>query len=137
MLPLFLHEDGHCLQPTARHIWEELLAGSPNLVGLYGGEVAKDVFSRVWNMAEIQGREMYEELLQKHQGQLAQDQERGEYGLAARRRMVNRIGLVAVRAHRLAQLDEEERTWREQMKRRADVQPEMVPLLMISVKEGR
>ena len=37
MLPLFVHEDGYCLQPTARHIWEELLVGSPDPVGLYCG----------------------------------------------------------------------------------------------------
>ncbi len=137
MMPLFVHEDGHCLQPTARHIWEQLLADSFNPVGLYAGEVAKDAFGRVWKAAETQGRAIYEELLQKHQRQLGLDRERGEYGLAARRRMVNRIGLVAVRSHRLAQLNEEERTWREQMTRGADLQPEMVPLLLISVKGGR
>jgi superfamily II DNA or RNA helicase len=136
MMPLFLHDDGHCLQPTARHIWEQLL-DSPTPGGLYAGEVAKVAFSRIWQAAEIQGRAIYEELLQKHQRQLSLDRERGEYGLAARRRMVNRIGLVAVRAHRLAQLDEEERTWREQLNRRADLQPEMVPLLLVSVKGGR
>ena len=137
VLPLFVHEDGYCLQPTARHIWEELLVGSPDPVGLHSGERPGDVFGRVWKAAETQGRTIYEELLHMHERHLSQDRERGEYGLAARRRMLNRIGLVAVRTHRLAELDEEERTWREQMNRRADAQPEMVPLLLISVKGGR
>jgi superfamily II DNA or RNA helicase len=137
LLPLFVHEDGYCLQPTARHIWEELLVGSPDPVGQHSGEAAEDVFGRVWRAAETQGRTIYEELLNKHERRLSQDRERGEYGLAARRRMLNGIGLVAVRTHRLAQLDEEEGTWREQMRRRADAQPEMVPLLLISVKGGQ
>ena len=57
--------------------------------------------------------------------------------LAARRRIVQRIGLPAVRAHRLAELDQEERTWREQLQRLADAQPEMVPLLLVAVKGGQ
>jgi hypothetical protein len=137
MLPLFLQEDGSCLQPTARYIWEELLAGPPDAEGLYAGEVAKHAFGRVWEAAQKYGRPIYEELLQKHGQRLSQDRERGEYVFAARRRIVNRIGLATVRAHRQIQLDQEERAWREQLKRRSDVEPEMVPLLLISVKGGQ
>src|SRR5262249_49748627 len=61
MLPLFVHDDGRSLQPTARHIWEELLAGLPDPAGLYAGEVAKDKFRHVWEAAESQGRSIYED----------------------------------------------------------------------------
>jgi hypothetical protein len=137
MLPLFVHDDGRCLQPTARHIWEELLGNPPEPAGLFAGQVAKDKFGQIWQAAESQGRSIYDELLQHHQSRLAKDRERGEYGLAARRRMVQRIGLAAVRAHRLAELDQEERVWREQLNRRGDVQPEMVLLLLVAVRGGR
>jgi hypothetical protein len=137
MLPLFVHQDGRCLQPTARHIWEELLTGPPEPGGLFAGEVAKMRFSQVWAAAETHGRSMYEELILKHDRQLAEDRQRGEHSFAARRRMLNRIGLPAVRAHRQAQMDQEERTWREQLNRRAEVQPEMVPLLLVHVEGGR
>jgi hypothetical protein len=136
MLPLFVHDDGRLLQPTARHIWEVLLAGVP-ATSHYADEVSKDKFSGVWEAAERQGRSVYEDLVQQHEKRLAQDRERGEYALAARRRIVQRIGLAAVRAHRLAELDQEERAWREQLQRRADAQPEMVPLLLVAVKGGQ
>ena len=55
---------------------------------------------------------------------------------AARRRTVERIGLPAVRYHRLAQLEREEQTWRDQSKRQAEVSPDLVPLLLLRLEGG-
>jgi hypothetical protein len=49
---------------------------------------------------------------------------------------VERVGLQAVRSHRLAQLTEEEHTWREQLKHMAEVQPELTPLLITYVTQA-
>ena len=44
--------------------------------------------------------------------------------------------LWAVRHYRLAQLTHEEQAWREQLSRMAEVQPELIPLLIIQVIQG-
>jgi len=54
----------------------------------------------------------------------------------ARRRAIEHIGLPAVRNYRLAQLDQEECAWREQIEQKSQVRPEMVPLLLIRL-DGR
>jgi len=46
------------------------------------------------------------------------------------------IGFLMLLMHRLAQLAEEEQTWREDLKRMADVQPELVPLLITYVRKA-
>jgi hypothetical protein len=58
---------------------------------------------------------------------------RHAYAFAARRRAVERVGLQAVRSHRLTQLTQEEQAWREQLTRLAEVQPELTPLVITYV----
>ena len=61
---------------------------------------------------------------------------RGEYAFAARRRVIERVGLPQVRHHRLNLLQQEESAWNEELKRKAQVYPEMVSLIIIRVEGG-
>jgi hypothetical protein len=131
IMPLFLHDDGRCLMPAARYIWDQLLTVLPETHGYIGGEEASFVHARMTEVAERQGRSIYDELLQKHQERLAKEREKGEYAFTARRRVIERIGLPAVRNHRLAQLTAEERSWRDKLAEMAQVSPELLPLLLI------
>jgi hypothetical protein len=85
-------------------------------------------------VAEKQGKAIYDELAQIHRERLTRERDKGEYAFSARRRAVERIGLPQVRDHRLAILDREEREWLAQMERRAQVIPEMIPLLVLKLE---
>lgn len=134
ILPLFLQDNGKVFLPTARRIWDRLLADSVEPSVYLDGVEAADAFARCREVAENQGRAVYENLVQKHRASFKRVIEKGEYAFAARRRMIERIGLPAVRAHRLAALAREERSWREQLDRRAEVSPDLEPLLLIRVE---
>ncbi len=136
ILAVFLHDDGRVLMPTARHVWNQLLTASPRIQGHLAGDPARDAFDRVMEVAEKQGKAIYDELAQIHRERLTRERDKGAYAFAARRRAVERIGLPQVRDHRLAILDREEREWRAQLERRAQVIPEMVPLLLIRLDGG-
>ena len=124
--------DGRSLLPTARHIWEQLLTISPpNIKDYLSGEDASLAFLRVSEAAEVYGKNLYEELLQKHRNRLSKEREKGEYAFTARKRIIERVGLPAVRSHRLAQLEMEEREWKENLERKSLVAPEMLPLLLV------
>jgi hypothetical protein len=124
------------LLPTARFIWDQWLASTPVLTGHIQDDQAHVAFARIRDVAEMQGQFLYEMLVESHQVRVAREREKGEYAFAARRRAVERVGLQAVRDHRLAQLAEEEQTWREDLKRMADIQPELVPLLITYVRKA-
>ncbi len=136
ILAVFLHDDGRVLMPTARHIWNQLLTVSPEVHGHLSGNPARDAFGRVIEIAEKQGKTIYDELVQIHGERLTRERDKGTYAFTARRRAVERIGLPQVRGHRLAILDREEREWFAQLERRAQIIPEMVPLLLIRL-DGR
>jgi len=133
ILPLFLHDEGQVFVPTARHIWDQLLTTTPAIDSQVDGEAAHEVLARLKVLAEQHGQPLYEELQRAHGTALAHEREKGEYAFGARRRAIERIGLPAVRDHRLGQLAEEERAWRERLERREETTPELVPLLVMRV----
>jgi hypothetical protein len=136
MMALFLHDDGRILLPTARFIWEQLLSDPPEMSGHLCGEPVHSAFARLREAAEAHGKSHYETLMQAHRARLARAREKGAYAFTARQRAVEKVGLQAVRNHRLAQLAQEERTWREQLARLAEAHPELTPLLMAYVTQG-
>jgi superfamily II DNA or RNA helicase len=136
IMPLFLHDDGRCLTPAARHVWDQLLTLSPDIRGHMMGEAAENAFANSREAAEAQGRPIYDELLRAHHDRLSRERDKDEYAFAARRRAIERIGLSAVRAHRLAQIEEEERHWRDRLQREAQVTPEMAPLIVVHLEGG-
>jgi len=133
VLPLFRQEDGRVLAPTARFVWDQMMADPPAPDGFVEADDAMEAFRLSEASARDQGRQAYEELVQEHRGRLDAEREKGEYAFAARRRVIARIGLPAVRDHRLAQLAEEENNWRESLEQKSRVSPELIPLLLVHV----
>ncbi|MCK4304076.1 MAG: DEAD/DEAH box helicase [Candidatus Eisenbacteria sp.] len=136
IMPLFVHDDGRILAPTARFVWDQMLSETVEVAAHLEGDAALELFQRVEASAREHGQQIYQELVRTHRTRLARERERGEYAFNARRQAIERIGLPAVRHHRLTQLAAEERAWREQLDHRAETSPELVPLLLVRVERG-
>jgi len=136
IMPLFLADNGMVYMPTARHVWEQLLAASTQVRSVLDTEVSHAAFTKLQNAAEEHGKPIYEALVQEHRGRIAREREKANYAFAARRRTVERIGLPQVRNYRLNLLAQEERSFQEQLDQKAHAYPEMVPLLVIRVEGG-
>ncbi len=132
LVPLFLREgDQRLFLPTARFVWDQLLQADIEIRSYLGSE---GIFEPIREVAEAQGQTIYEELVRAHHDRLRREQEKGAYAFVTRRQALERIGLPAVRAYRLARLVEEETTWREQLEQRSQVSPELVALMIIHVE---
>jgi superfamily II DNA or RNA helicase len=134
IMPLFLADNGMVYMPTARHVWDQLLAASTQVRSILDAAVSQAVFAKLQNAAEEHGKPIYEALVQEHRVRIAREREKADYAFAARRRTVERIGLPQVRSYRLNLLAEEERSFQEQLNHKAHAYPEMVPLLVIRVE---
>ncbi|HEY8532232.1 MAG TPA: helicase-related protein, partial [Limnochorda sp.] len=136
VMALFLADDGRVLVPTARHLWDRLLTARPEILRHLDAESSHQAFDRVRNAAERYGKAIYDELVQLHRERLAREREKGEFAFAARRRATARIGLPQVRQHRLSLLQQEEQRFREELERKAQILPDMAPLLLVRVEGG-
>ncbi len=136
LMPIFRQPDGRILAPTARHVWDQIMAGSFEVIDCAGQPLEEAVLKELWTAASEHGRPVFEEFVRQHGEKLSVEDEKVHYSYEARRKMIGRIGLPEVRAFRLAQLEQEGRDWKADFERRRDLSPELVPLVVAFV-EGR
>jgi superfamily II DNA or RNA helicase len=132
-LAIFIHDDGRILLPTARHIWDLVLSTDVRIQDYLGESDSISIGNEIMKQAEIYGENIYQDLLANHKKQLDREIAKGEYSFAARENAINRIGLTTVRNRRIEQLEQEKRTWSEKLAEKAQVHPEMIPLLILRV----
>ena len=133
IMPLFVHDDGRNLQPTARFLWDQMNIESWSIEGKIGEQEAQDIFKRCKNVATLQGHDIYLELRQKHLNRIKLENEKAEYSFRARRRLLANVGLAQVRAYRLRKLEEEEKIFKADLERQKQVLPELIPLLILRI----
>lgn len=136
IMPLFLADNGMVYMPTARHVWDQLLAASTKILSILDAEVSQSIFAKLQNAAEEHGKPIYEALVQEHRARIVREREKANYAFAARRITVERIGLPQVRNYRLNLLAQEERNFQEQLDQKAHAYPEMVPLIIMRIEGG-
>ena len=86
IMPLFLADNGMVYMPTARHVWDQLLAASPQVRSVLDAEVSQAAFAKLQKAAEEHGKPIYEALVQEHRTRIAREREKADYAFAARRR---------------------------------------------------
>jgi hypothetical protein len=136
IMPLFLHEDGRVLMPTARHLWDQLVNDVPIDAAPAAECSVEKVLPDIQRAAETQGHPVYATLAREHRGRIERERNKAVAAFGARRRAIDRIGLPGVRAHRLRELDREEQAWRDTLDRRARIQPELTAILIVRIYGG-
>ena len=136
IMPLFAHDDGRVLAPTARFVWDQLLETDPEVVPHAAGVDSQEILAPMTALAEEHGKAIWEEMVQQHQHRVNRERQKGDQAFSARRVVLGRIGLQSVRTHRLAKLEEEERAWRDGLKTQGSPIPELIPVLLVRVERG-
>jgi hypothetical protein len=138
IIPIFHHDDGRNLVPTARHIWDALMEERPEVeeVGTKTGAEIALVFRNLRNEAERQGQNAFHELFARHQQRLKREQEKGQYAFQVRREALGRLGLPEVRQHRLKRLGDEELAWAAELRKREQILPDLQPVILLRVEAG-
>ena len=133
MLPLFAHDDGRMLLPTARFLWEQLCLEPWRLDDAPAATLDEKEFEESEAMAQEQCHDLYLEMRQRHLRQLQLEKDKSDYSFRARRKMLQAIGLPEVRDFRLRQLAQEEAQCAEELKQQSQAVPQLTPLLMLRV----
>jgi hypothetical protein len=77
---------------------------------------------------------VYEELIHVHARCLRKEKDNKQYAFEAKRRTIEKIGLAAVRQHRHEELVKEESEWNEEFESRSNIQPELIPRIILRVE---
>jgi len=133
---VFVSTDGQLFMPTARFIWDSLLMGTVNILGMTEQEEAVANFIGLQQAAEQAGKDVFEKLRQNHLHAIDHEKERGVVSFASRRNAISRVGLQEVRQHRLTALDQEECEWQAALAAAQQLAPEMRLLLAFQLQPG-
>jgi len=135
-LPLFLHDKGHLLIPSARRVWESLV--QPLTTVAAAGQLAAGQGDAAWERlhtaAEEQAGVPYQELVREHAGWLERQEEKLRTEFAARRATAMRVGLASVREHRLTLVDAAERREESALCAARHLLCEVIPLVLVHVE---
>ena len=119
ILPLFLSVDGKVYMQTAKHVWDQLLAYDPVVFSTLDAIASQSVLAKLQSLVEEEVRPIYETLKHEHAYYLTNERNKAARAFAARRSVIERIGLPQVRRYRLNLLAQEERHLFEQLENRA------------------
>ncbi len=133
VVPLFVHDDGRALAPTARYVWEQLCLDQWHPADPEEILLTTSAYAAIRSMAEAQCRDIYLDMREQYLQNLELEKGKAEHSFRSRRKVLRLIGLPAVRDHRLRLLDAEEALSIEDMERRSRVLPDLVPLIMLQI----
>ncbi len=136
LVSVFLSDEGKVFLPTARHIWDTMLATDPVFAGTLDQSQSVEIFEKLGQTVRETGQELFEALKQKHMALIIREEERGKTAFEYRRKAIERIGLPEVRQYRQAKCDAEELRWKKQLKSAREIIPELRPLLIIAIVSG-
>ena len=137
--PLFVSENGRVLGPTARTIWDRLIdlpAGIERDTGDLDGPQT-DAYEQCRRAAEAHGATIFDELAASHRESVGRERRKGILAFASRKRAIERLGLPQVRAHRLRQLADEERTWQMELAAREAALPDLAAVILLRIRKDR
>jgi SNF2 family DNA or RNA helicase len=134
VMPHFITREGRILVPTARFVWNKLVAGQGEFIPEISGSQAQEVFSGIEESAVEEGKKVFDELASLYKQRIRQETEKGAYAFDVRRKAIERLGLESVRVHRLGQLENEISEWQRQMKEKSRFSPDIIPLIVAVVE---
>ena len=133
--PVYQTMEGKAFPATAKRVWEALLSNDAKLdTDDFLQPDHATVYKFAKQQAEDTGVTTFEALKNKYTENLAQEEEKAEYGFKARERSIARIGLPEVKAHRLSKLQHEQKQWQDDFAKRKKIKPELNALLILRIK---
>jgi superfamily II DNA or RNA helicase len=135
-MALFISDEGRVLGPTARTVWDRMIAleeGIRQVDANLLGSTSLSAFEVSRKAAECHGAVVFEDLLSTHRESIRRERKKGQHAFASRRRAIERLGLPNVRAHRLVWLANEEKEWSAEIMAREAVLPELAAIALVRV----
>lgn len=134
LLPVFMSDEGRVFMPTARRVWDILLTETlPAPTRLLKSTDALDAYAAARSAALQHGEKRFSEMAAEHQLSLTREAERMDYAFAARRRLIDRVGLPSVRNRRIALLEGETAAWRQKASSEMQTSPTLTAICMLRV----
>ena len=93
-------------------------------------------YTNVLSKAEEVGYDTYKALQNHHLNALEKEETRGEQAFQTRQKTIMKLGLEEVKNYRLKKLDNEKKTWEDELNTLRQIIPEIKPLIIMKIDAG-
>jgi len=131
VFPVFLNEQGRPLWSSARTVWEWFLREDATLSPDDLADANK--YEKVKSAAEKQAHPLFEDMKAEYQEKLESERKRIRFFFDAKRNLLSRIGLEAVRRYRERELEREYEGRMEELEKRVHIAPFLTPIVIIGI----
>lgn len=135
-LPVFVMDNGRSFVPTAKRIWDLLLTEHVKIQQAAELEHAIEWFESSSKAAHAQGEQLFNELLDEHRSWLSEEFDRATYSFESRQQAIGRVGLPAVREHRLKRLQAEHEVRMANLRDAETYLPDMNAVLVLRIGQS-
>lgn len=125
---------GDLLIPSAIKLWDMLIEGTFDIGNIENEGSSIELFQQAYSTASKHLRETYAGIVDAQEAILKDDLDRHERSISARRASIAALGLPEVKGYRYKKLEEEDRLWHEEYKKRQTFYPVLEPILIATVK---
>jgi SNF2 family DNA or RNA helicase len=135
IFPMFIHDDGRKLKPTASHIWDLVLSKNTliQLEHTFDKDPA-EVFDENYALSSSEGKIMFEKIQEDYKKNLKNEQEKMRVFFEYQEGLIAKIGLENVRKKRQNDLKNEKRRFVTEMSKLDEIFPEFNAIIMLKIE---
>ena len=135
VFPMFIHDDGRKLKPTASHIWDLILSKkTPIQLEHSFDENFVEIFNKNFELSSSEGKIIFENIQEEHKKNLKNEQEKMRIFFEYQEKLIAKIGLENVRKKRQNNLEREKRRFVTNMDKLDDIFPEFNAIIMLKIE---
>lgn len=136
-MPVYIKPNGQYYATASQRVWDAVCSKEFEILsqGLaVESSLRQSIYAIMHKVAQKEGKAIFESMLTANQTDLDNQFEKGEYSFNARKKAVERIGLLEVRQFRLRQLSSEYALWLQDIDKKRRVIPDIVLHTIIEIK---
>lgn len=133
IFPMFIHDDGRKLKPSASHIWDLLLSKNSTMQFDDSKINFIDIYEKNYDYASIEGKTFFEDIQNKFQNHLKNEEEKTNSFFKYQSDLIQKIGLENVRKKRQNDLEREKQRFKKEIEKLREIYPEFNAITMLNI----
>jgi len=135
VFPMFIHDDGRKLKPTASHIWDLILSKNTSIqLEPSFNKNFVDVFDKNYELSSSEGKNIFEKIQDEYNKNLKNEHKKMRIFFEYREKLIAKIGLENVRKKRQNDLEREKRRFMTDVNKLNDIFPEFNAIIMLKIE---
>ena len=131
IFPLFINQNNIMRLASSKILWEDMLKEESKIYFKGYKDFDDSTYDIIYQKAGDCAFNLFSKMKENYLNELSKEQEKYRYAFKLRKEAAERIGLAAVRIHRIKSIEKEEETWEKGIQRQRTIIPALKPICIV------